>query len=355
MVVFIDNLNDLRERIKGIDYSIMALIAQRITLAKHVGMLKQQAGLPVKNFQVEKQVYDRIRNFASEFQLNPDVATSIYELLIEESVEIQLSNMVTEKSGGRCLIVGGLGEMGGWLRRFLETTGYAVEIKDKDANDILPQKIDHDYVFITTPLHTLPEVLDDVCSRVSGAVVFEIGSLKSQIEEKVIEINRQGVELISIHPMFGPSVRHLSGKNILVCTHSGMDEQIMGRVKEIFGSTLASLVPVPLEEHDNIMLYSLDLSHFLNLLNGRVLLNSIYSMSELLSSAGTTFLKQFSTTRELYHENPDLYYYIQHLNKSKSRLFEEVNNALNTLIIDIQSQSKEKFVKEMHKVRDFLG
>ncbi len=354
VVVFIDNFDDLRERIKGIDYSIMSLMAQRIALAKQVGKLKQQAGLPVKNFQVEKQVYDRIRKYADEFALDPVMSTEIYERLIEQSVEVQLSNMTFEGSG-RCLVVGGMGEMGNWLKTFLESTGYAVDIVDTAIDSVLPPSIDHDYVFIATPLHTLPKVIEDVCTRcVEGTVVFEVGSLKSDIEELVVRINEKGVELVSIHPMFGPGVRHLSGRNILICVHSGRDKEIIGKVEEIFGSTLANLVPVPLEEHDNLMLYSLDLSHFLNLLNGRVLLNSSYGIDKLLSSAGTTFLKQFATTVELHEENPTLYYHIQRINRQRGVLFGEIRDAVDSLISDIEAESLDGFIQEMRRARRFL-
>ena len=136
--------------------------------------------------------------------------------------------------------------------------------------------------------------------------------------------------------------------------HSGRDKEIIGKVEEIFGSTLANLVPVPLEEHDNLMLYSLDLSHFLNLLNGRVLLNSSYGIDKLLSSAGTTFLKQFATTVELHEENPTLYYHIQRINRQRGVLFGEIRDAVDSLISDIEAESLDGFIQEMRRARRFL-
>jgi len=48
VIIFIEKtLEELRERIKGIDYSIMSLISQRIFLAKEIGVKKQKLNLPI--------------------------------------------------------------------------------------------------------------------------------------------------------------------------------------------------------------------------------------------------------------------------------------------------------------------
>ena len=105
------------EKIKGIDYSIVSLIAQRIKLARSVGVIKQKANLPIRNFQVERQVYERIHRFAAEFELDEHYIHPIFEQVIASSINVQIEDILDSGLGTsdtKFLLVGGGGKMGKW-------------------------------------------------------------------------------------------------------------------------------------------------------------------------------------------------------------------------------------------------
>ena len=96
------------------------------------------------------------------------------------------------------------------------------------------------------------------------AIVLELCSLKSPILNSIQKANESGLNLVSIHPMFGPSTDFLSGKNIIICDHQKSDKAAE-QVSQIFKETSANVLHLPIAEHDKYMSYVLGSSHLLNL------------------------------------------------------------------------------------------
>ena len=102
-----------------------------------------------------------------------------------------------------------------------------------------------------------------------------------------------------------------------------------------------------LRDHDKKMLYSLGLSHFINILNGFILSNSGNNFSDINKFAGTTFNNQIKTTREVFAENPDLYFSIQKINAYQDQLYNEILNRTNELTKIIKQDDYTKFLNIM--------
>ena len=364
MIVFIEDLDNLRERIKGIDYSIMALISQRVNLALQIGKLKNERNLPVRNYQVEKQVFERIKGYSDEFQLDFDFTKEVYKHVISQSVNAQIHDkykLISPLLNKRALIIGGSGKMGTWFVRFLSSTGYDIEIVDPQIKHSergyteIPQKLNSfDYIFVCVPLNKMREVLELLILRKPAAIIVEIASLKSSIIEIVEKANNQGIKLISIHPMFGPDVTDLSDRNLVVCTGETNKDWISSEVNNIFRETMVNIQSLELRDHDKKMLYSLGLSHFMNILNGYILSGSDIDFSDLKRFAGTTFNNQIITTQEVYNENPELYFSIQHINAYQDQLYSEIQSRTKDLIEIIKNDDEGKFLKIMEKGHNYL-
>ncbi|MCH8907291.1 MAG: bifunctional chorismate mutase/prephenate dehydrogenase [Candidatus Heimdallarchaeota archaeon] len=340
MILFIEaDLNDLRDRIKGIDYSIVSLISQRISLAKKVGKLKQKANLPIRNYQAERQVYQRIHRYVEEFDLDETFIRPIFEQIIASSVNAQKEELIINKTNQnklKFLLIGGSGKMGSWFQNFFITSGYTVHIQDptlKDSDSTfskLPSSLDYDFIGICTPLELIPSVIQELVSRSPKAIIFEIGSLKSHILTDLENAKREKVNIVACHPLFGPDVTNLDGRNMVICDFD-LSNKHHRKMNELFEETSLNIVSLPLIEHDRIMLYTLGLSHFINLLHGEILRNSNIAYEELEIYASTTFLKQVNTTKEVYSESPDLYFSIQNMNDYRSELWTKIMSSVEML------------------------
>ena len=72
-----------------------------------------------------------------------------------------------------------------------------------------------------------------------------------------------GCRVCSVHPMFGPDTRLLSGRHLIVCD-AGCAEATEA-AKQLFASTMVEQLDMSLEDHDRLIAYVLGLSHALNI------------------------------------------------------------------------------------------
>lgn len=70
-------LAELRKRIDAVDESILGLVAERAELVKDVQALKRINGLPVRNYEREEEIFERVRRIAFRHGLAGDNAVAI--------------------------------------------------------------------------------------------------------------------------------------------------------------------------------------------------------------------------------------------------------------------------------------
>ena len=82
-------LNELREKIDGVDEKICALLKERFDLVKEVGEIKKKLGVNVENKDREKEVVEAVRNrLPNELK---DYAEEIYRVIIKTSKDFQMT------------------------------------------------------------------------------------------------------------------------------------------------------------------------------------------------------------------------------------------------------------------------
>ena len=80
-------LEELREKIDGVDEKICALLKERFDLVKEVGEAKKKLGVNVENKDREKEVVEAVRNRLPD-ELK-DYAEEIYRVIIKTSKDFQ--------------------------------------------------------------------------------------------------------------------------------------------------------------------------------------------------------------------------------------------------------------------------
>lgn len=332
-------LGHIRDRIRAIDRDIARLLGERIEAAAEAGRLKRAAGLPARDYGAERVVVDHYRAAAAAHRVDPELGERVARLLIEASLRAQESEGWTSRPvppatrGGAC-IVGGAGRMGRWFASFLAARGYAVVVSDPSGPvdgfafepDLHRAADGAELVLVAVPPDRTREVLRSLDG--TSGLVAEIASIKDPLLDTLSALARSG-RAASLHPLWGPQTRVLSGKNVLVCdcgNAAAADE-----AAALFEGTAARVHRIPLEQHDLFMAYTLGLPHALNLLFGEVLVGFGRSFQELRRLGGPTFLKQSAVAAEVAGENRELYRQIQALNPNTPRVLDELRRALDGL------------------------
>jgi chorismate mutase/prephenate dehydrogenase len=354
-------LEQHRRDIEALDRRILHLVCERLELARQIGDLKRSLAVPLRNFNVEAQVYRRFEDAGALIGLEPALGRDLARFLIEKAVEEQATLRDAVYSGDALdtVVVGGKGGMGRWIGRFLAGQGHRVRVVDPADGDSpfeeapsLAVAADADLVMVAVPMSACAGILEQLAAVGPGGVVAEMCSLKSHLAPVLERLRAAGVRAVSFHPMFGPGVRMLEGRTVAFCTDAPRAD--LEVVEGLFADTSARLVEMDPAEHDRRMGLVLGLTHLANLVFARALVHSGVGAAELAEVAGVTFGRQMATTREVAGENPSLYYEIQALNPLTPDTGRWLREALDEWLGAMAEPDYGRFAELMESCRDAL-
>ena len=90
MAVNCDSLEQVREKIDGLDRQIVGLIAERGAYVSQAARFKKDNDA-VRAPQRVEQVIGKVRGLADELDANPDVTESVYRAMIAAFIEQELT------------------------------------------------------------------------------------------------------------------------------------------------------------------------------------------------------------------------------------------------------------------------
>ncbi len=358
------DLDSLREGLAAVDRGIIELVARRQQMVRQVGRAKQRAGQPIRDYAQEREVLGRARVAARELGVSDSVAKALLEELIGYSLTDQERQRVAARasgSGRRALVVGGAGRMGRWFVGFLASQGYEVEVADPAGPvaghahlpDWRASELAHDLIVLATELRVTGRILDDLAERRPPGVVFDVGSLKSPLATGLRRLAGAGVQVTSLHPMFGPDTEMLSGRHVILVDVGVAEANHAAR--QLFVSTMAEVVEMSVDDHDRCIAYVLGLSHALNIAFFTALSGSGEPAARLARLSSTTFDRQLEVAEAVSQENPHLYFEIQRLNEFGDQPLLALRTAVDRLHEAVAQGDEPAFVTMMEGGRAYLS
>ena len=358
------NLEDLRKQLGAIDREIIGLLARRQDISAQVGKVKHDAGVPSRDFAQEVRVVGRARDQAEKAGLPGDLAENIVRLLINASLSRQERVRLQARGQGqghRALVVGGGGQMGRWFCEFLGSQGYAVTVADPHTP---PRKLPHvenwreasgefELTVVAAPVAVSAGILRDMRRARHTGLIFDIASIKAPVKDELTRMAADGMQVASIHPMFGPHTDLLSGCHILLMD-VGAPEAARSAA-EVFDGTMAEILPVPLDQHDRLIAWVLGVSHAINLAFIHALEESGEQAPVLARMSSTTFDAQLDVARAVAADNPRLYFEIQQLNPHGAEVLGELMSTVGELSRIVGDGDESAFVRLMESGRRYLA
>jgi prephenate dehydrogenase len=273
--------------------------------------------------------------------------------------------------GEKAAVIGGSGGMGRWLAQFLKEAGFKVTITGRRPNKTeatakeLKVNFSHSYetltaesdiVAVATPIAAMPQIITEAAQRMRrGALLLDIASVKEPITPALNQAKAKGINIISLHPMFGPDVGSLTGRNIIIIPLKA-DPKVTAAITNLFQQARAQTTTInTLKEHDCMIALTLALPHFLNITFGITLSSSGPNINELKKFAGTTFTLQLMLAEVVLQENPHLYSEIQLSNKTFHQLLETLTQRIGELKNIVKSGRKDEFEKIFNDARKHLS
>lgn len=356
-------LGSLRDELDAVDTQLVELAARRQQLVARIGHYKQQHGRQLRDFARERKVLEMVRANAIAANLDPGLAEDLFKRLIDASLTRQEQERVRlagRGDGQRALVIGGAGRMGQWLAGFLDNQSFEVVLADPSLetdgqsrfSDWRQAPLDVSLIVVAAPLRQSAGIIHELAASRVSALVFDIGSLKTPLIGPLRDAAGSGMRICSVHPMFGPDTRLLSGRHVLVMD-AGCPEAVR-EVRSLFSETMAEIVSVPLDEHDRFMALVLGLSHALNIAFFTALERSGISAEKLAGISSTTFKRQLAIARDVAAENPALYFEIQTLNEHGPIARDALAGAVDALSAATDRADEKAFRELMERGREYL-
>jgi chorismate mutase/prephenate dehydrogenase len=357
------NLDDLRNDLSAIDRQLVDLIAARQRIVGEIGRNKQTSGKGTRDYAREKDVLDMGRARALELGLDPDLAEDVLRKLIRSSLASQERDRVIAEGRGdgqSVLIIGGAGKMGGWFVDFFASQGFATTVADPCVADApgrftnwTDAGVDYDVIVVAAPLAVSGRILAQLAVLKPQGLIFDIGSLKTPLIDGLQELHNAGCRVTSLHPMYGPDTRLLSGHHLIFCNVGSA--QATQDAKELFSSTMVEQIDMGLDDHDRLIAYVLGLSHALNIAFFTALAESGEAAPKLARMSSTTFDSQLLVSAAVAQDNPHLYFEIQNLNKFGLGPLDALCEASSRIRDVVAGGDEDGFVELMEKGKQYMA
>ncbi len=358
------DLEEYRDQLSALDRQILELVAKRQAMVMRIGEVKRQSGQATRNFAREKQVLDLARAYAGELEIPPNLAEALMELLIRSSLTKQERARVRadgQGHGRQALVIGGGGQMGLWFVDFLDSQGFDVTVADpvnradgfRQVDDWHETDDHFDVTVIAAPIGVSAGIIDEMAVDGRAGLIFDIGSLKSPLEEGLRKLADKGLNVTSLHPMFGPDTELLSGRHILFLEVGA--PAATQQARQLFTSTMAQQIEMDIGDHDRLIAYVLGLSHVLNIAFFTSLAESGEKLPRLAELSSTTFDEQLKVAEKVGAESPQLYFEIQRLNPHGLVPLRELSSALQRIIDLVETGDEAAFVELMERGRDYFA
>ncbi len=357
------SLDELRARLSVIDRELVSLIADRQQLVAEIGREKLSSGRPTRDFERERTVLSRAREDAIRLGVDPDLVEAIMTSLIRSSLSSQERARVQASGKGdgrRVLVIGGAGKMGSWFVDFFRSQGFSTIVADAAVENGVDQftdwreaGVDYDVIVIATPLAVSATILEALAGRRPAGLVFDIGSLKTPLRRGLGALKEAGCRVTSLHPMFGPDTKLLSGRH-LIFVDVGVPQATL-EAKELFAATMVDELDMDVDDHDRLIAYVLGLSHALNIAFFTALAESDEAAPRLAKLSSTTFDSQLLVAAAVAHDNPHLYFEIQHLNEYGLEPLDALCQSVARIRALVAQGDEAEFVRLMQTGRAYLA
>jgi len=249
----------------------------------------------------------------------------------------------------KAAIVGGYGEMGRWFERFFVQYGLEVTLAGRSS------QIDYanfDVVLISVPIDVTCSVISQVAPHMKpGAVLFDVTSVKRDPVKQMLASAPPGVELVSVHPLFGPTTPDMEGQTVIITPVRGdHGRQFLVDLFEAAGARVEELTA---EEHDRLMSVIQGLTHFSYIATGATLEALDFDINRSRRFMSPVYEILIDFVGRILGQNPAMYASIQ-MNTDRS-VHDAFLSQCAALVDVINAEDRDGFVAIMKRAAKHFG
>jgi prephenate dehydrogenase len=230
-------------------------------------------------------------------------------------------------------VIGGTRGMGRWFARFLKKQGFAVAVCDEKTK-LTPAELagSCDVVIVSVPIGKTVGIIEAIGPLLNQeSLLMDLTSLKAAPVEAMLKYSSS--EVIGCHPLFGPQVRSVRGRHIVLCP--SRTRRWLPWLRSLLQAAGGRIVETSPEEHDRRMAPVQGLNHLNSLLMGVVLSETDVRPAELSPFSTPAFEEKMKLVKKILRPHVRLSAEIMVLNPDMEKivtLYEQTFCDMKTLI-----------------------
>lgn len=249
-------------------------------------------------------------------------------------------------------IIGGEGQLGRWCAEIFQKRGHPLLIADRNTELTNLELVERSsVVVVSVPIGVTGAVLHEIQGALRpDQVVIDLTSVKTPF---VPIMEGSQAEVLSVHPMFAPSLSFKTGQTCVVCeVRGGALSEVCLRAFREEGLRLVSMTP---EEHDRQMAVVQGLTHFQAIAAAHCMSQTGFDPGASLESSSPVYRLRLAMIGRILAQNPRLYAEIQIFNPFVREVLEQLQRSNERLLTFVRAQDVDGFAAEIEKVRAELG
>src|SRR5579875_281448 len=387
------DLSRLRKRITKVTQEIMDLAKEREHLSEQISKIKLSRGLLLEDLARESQLLGTMKWYAKRIGLEEKTAVRLTNELIQASKRVQRkkSNFKEAKDflhseEVKSVAIIGAGRMGRWFGDYFSKLVSQVTIFDRNwdtasilarelgckaSNDVF-KALSSDLILLSLPIREtarIVEKFEKAFNEKRGKINLTLNEIPRLIEISSVKGpllgSRDGrrndgsrnLDVISIHPLFGPSFDFSNEGTIIYVTSSGDEVGAGGTnrrnlrfIKRLFPSF--HIISMNLKDHEELMGLLLGLPHALAIAFGITAIDWLEAREahSLITSPSMGHLLRL--LQNVLSQNPDIYFEIQSLNSENTlEITHELIKSIEKLREIIKQGNSREFKLLLERIR----
>lgn len=249
-------------------------------------------------------------------------------------------------------MIGGRGGFGKWISALCAGRSVSVITSDIDSDLSNSEVVRRSrVVFVCVPIGVTRAVLEEIERDLTPEhLLVDLTSVKSPFLEI---LSRLPSEVLSLHPMFAPTVGSGHGQSCVSCAiRSGHRSR---QVASWFSDSGVRMIPMEPAEHDKMMAVVQGLTHFQAISAAHCMMRLGFNVQESVTVSSPVYRLRLAMIGRILGHDPRLYAEIQTYNPHIPDVLRTLADSSALLQEQVESKDVNGFVAECEKIRQAFG
>ncbi len=249
-------------------------------------------------------------------------------------------------------IIGGNGQMGQFFYNMLIADSFQVIISDMNTNiSNIELTKKSNIVIISVPINKTIGVINEISPYLTdNQLIMDLTSIKNG---PINEMLKSDADVISLHPMFGPSVTSIEHQTIVLIPARDRHKWI-DNLRNYLKNKSVKLKITTSEKHDKMMALIQVLIHFNNISIGHTMSKLGFDIHETLEYTSPIYRMELAMIGRIFAQSGRLYGNIPMENKYTQNILLEHKLTLEEMSKIILTKDLKAFVEKFEKTSEFF-